>query len=652
MIKFVLRFFILFFFSSFLFLSCSQDDDFPENDFDNVGKITDNEISEKDNFILEEAEIENDANDEIESDEDVCQTIKNECDLQTFQNRCTAFNKILFCKQTNCGTRIIEQECSEGFGCIKGKCEQNRCSDECNPGDHTNTKNCVYWDVSTGKEISFNSKKSTKDRAEEHLKWMWDKNILANAVVDTGFKTTDLKVPAVYNEMGDSAIWTGTYLASEAYRFMETGSVDALKRIQILAKTLHLFLNVTGTKGVLCRYVMKSSEHQKATYAAPDLTCGREGIKCNVPFEGTNYDYSGDPSRDQYMGVVLGLGLAFDAIKNIDKKTTEIIRNDFLSIMKLVYNKQKIKVALIYDNIPLKTKEIEVRFVIPVPAEMVNGVAKMTYCSKETDKCHTSMQGMQEFMPDLSIMLKELTGYNLKKLPRVGSAVMLSAMFNIGMNMCRFSDKGFEKMCKELPDFYYKNTDEWGNIHDWINIMTYWGANKNPCGDHYYGNNITMEPMLNLLRLEQNKAIKDEIVNKILVGKAWKMFKTHKNTFFSYIYLSGINGNDKEALEEANFQLKGFPVAPKIDRTVDLRNSSKYPTHEDGCTNQVSHSNAVDVSDRVMDGFIWQRNPWQYYHPGNPKKVFPTADYEIVYWMGLHLNYIKDDAPNHCFKWK
>src|SRR3954449_9230533 len=49
-----------------------------------------------------------------------------------------------------------------------------------------------------------------------------------------------------YTRCGDSAIWTGHYLAAEAYRYKVTGSAAALANVNKAIQGIKLLVDVTG----------------------------------------------------------------------------------------------------------------------------------------------------------------------------------------------------------------------------------------------------------------------------------------------------------------------------------------------------------------------------------------------------------------------
>src|SRR5262249_54512727 len=66
-------------------------------------------------------------------------------------------------------------------------------------------------------------------------------------IVDPVFAARDSEEIVSYTHCGDSAIWTGHYLAAEAFRYRVTRSGDALNNVKAALSGLAAMLNVTGT---------------------------------------------------------------------------------------------------------------------------------------------------------------------------------------------------------------------------------------------------------------------------------------------------------------------------------------------------------------------------------------------------------------------
>ncbi|HET8824552.1 MAG TPA: hypothetical protein VFM77_05435, partial [Terriglobales bacterium] len=109
-----------------------------------------------------------------------------------------------------------------------------------------------------------------------------------------------------YTRCGDSAIWTGHYLAAEAFRYAVTRSPEALANATRAFAGIQSLVDVTGNN-VLARCLV------------PDDSPYAEGIQNEEAHNGIYHSgpgnfWVGNTSRDQYSGVMFGLGVAYDLI--------------------------------------------------------------------------------------------------------------------------------------------------------------------------------------------------------------------------------------------------------------------------------------------------------------------------------------------------
>ena len=112
---------------------------------------------------------------------------------------------------------------------------------------------------------------------------------------------------------GDAAIWTGHYLAAEAFRYAATGGDgDALLGVTTALEGIGTLADVTGSRrpGLLARFYMpKGWQYEQGV---------RNHEKASALYEGTlagqTYIWMGNTSRDQYSGVFFGLGVAYDLV--------------------------------------------------------------------------------------------------------------------------------------------------------------------------------------------------------------------------------------------------------------------------------------------------------------------------------------------------
>ena len=108
-----------------------------------------------------------------------------------------------------------------------------------------------------------------------------------------------------YTRCGDSALWTGTYLAAEAFRYKVTQSADALNNVKTALAGLKALTDVTGDNR-LARCMMRADSPFTAGIVREEST---HTITQNAP-----WIWVGDTSRDQVVGAFFGLAAAYDLV--------------------------------------------------------------------------------------------------------------------------------------------------------------------------------------------------------------------------------------------------------------------------------------------------------------------------------------------------
>ncbi|MCB9476889.1 MAG: hypothetical protein H6684_12625 [Deltaproteobacteria bacterium] len=132
-----------------------------------------------------------------------------------------------------------------------------------------------------------------------------------------------------YEGHGDSCIWTGTYINSQALRYHVTGDPQARANIIRSAASLSRHLHVTGRPGFIARYVGKQSNPGHASKLAgcdADENCHKID---SGEFAGDFW--VGNTSRDQYTGWFLGMSTAYDLIDDWPTRTQ--IQNDVTEVL-------------------------------------------------------------------------------------------------------------------------------------------------------------------------------------------------------------------------------------------------------------------------------------------------------------------------------
>jgi hypothetical protein len=133
------------------------------------------------------------------------------------------------------------------------------------------------------------------------------------SILDPVYAAPANNVITGYTHCGDSALWTGAYLAAEAFRYSVTRSPDALTSVKAALSGLQALSAVTGDNRLArCMFFWNSPyavgmENEEA----------HNGINQNLP-----WIWIGNTSRDQIVGAFFGLGVAYDLVDDPWVKST------------------------------------------------------------------------------------------------------------------------------------------------------------------------------------------------------------------------------------------------------------------------------------------------------------------------------------------
>jgi len=123
--------------------------------------------------------------------------------------------------------------------------------------------------------------------------------LTVDALLDASLTTV-----AEYTNEGDAALWTGTYVAAQAFRHATTGEAEALANARRGLDALRALTEITGVRGLFGRNFFRATTQP---YPGPGEIHDGTG-----PFAG--YRWRGNVSRDQYTGLIFGYAVAWDRI--------------------------------------------------------------------------------------------------------------------------------------------------------------------------------------------------------------------------------------------------------------------------------------------------------------------------------------------------
>lgn len=130
-------------------------------------------------------------------------------------------------------------------------------------------------------------------------------------ILDPVLSLPDLSTVTDYSRCGDSALWTGHYLAAEAYRYAVTGDAAALTNVNNAIQGIKMLLDVTGNDA-LARCALPASSPYVGSITSQESSNGiYQGTAWGAP-----YIWVGNTSRDEYIGVFFGIEVTYELIKD------------------------------------------------------------------------------------------------------------------------------------------------------------------------------------------------------------------------------------------------------------------------------------------------------------------------------------------------
>ncbi len=112
-----------------------------------------------------------------------------------------------------------------------------------------------------------------------------------------------------YTRCGDSALFTGLYMAAEAFRARARLDPEALAHVRTALAGLNLLVDITG-QDLLARCVVPVD----SPYATGIINEESHNGIYRATLNGRAWYFAGNTSRDQYAGVFFGLGATYDLI--------------------------------------------------------------------------------------------------------------------------------------------------------------------------------------------------------------------------------------------------------------------------------------------------------------------------------------------------
>jgi len=139
------------------------------------------------------------------------------------------------------------------------------------------------------------------------------KHLPFGTIVDPVYASAASNAIVGYTRCGDSALWTGHYLAAESFRYNVTSDPGALANIRAALVGLKSLVDVTGTD-LLARCLVPMNSPFAAGITSEESPNG-------IHTSGQNF-WIGNTSRDEYSGVFFGLSVAYDFVNQSDLRAS------------------------------------------------------------------------------------------------------------------------------------------------------------------------------------------------------------------------------------------------------------------------------------------------------------------------------------------
>ncbi len=129
--------------------------------------------------------------------------------------------------------------------------------------------------------------------------------------------------PTGYRHIEDSAIWTGHFLAGEAYRYAVTGEPQAVDNARAALAGLEALVHLAGEPGLLSRVLIPTDSPHAEALRRESAGKGHTGRLFTGVWQGVEYLSLGHITRDQYAGAFLGTGLAATLMADVPEVHTK-----------------------------------------------------------------------------------------------------------------------------------------------------------------------------------------------------------------------------------------------------------------------------------------------------------------------------------------
>ena len=430
----------------------------------------------------------------------------------------------------------------------------------------------------------------------------------------------------------NDGLWTGLYIASQAFRYAATGSEDALDVLRVMMDGMEIGMRITGVEGLFTREY---------------ITPGVDGMSC--PSDPLQYVPSEDKKDNQWVKVDSdGTILIYDADATEWVRTDHTVPERFAdycwldNVSQDEYAGHMLALAAVYQLVD----DEDVRGMAAQLAEevaehlMVNDMAFVDWDGRVTEHGRFWLLALTDFPGFNAVM-----GLNFVKVGAVASG--REDLIDYYDN-CLLQKNG----PNDCIDRYLTPPM---NYADWLWLIGMY-IGRDGCKSNW--NNLAMgfSNVFPLIWYEYEADLRgqlqDLLENSIFHNNdnEREMSKQH-NSAWAIMYASmkaqgpDSTGQDLAAVEDAICSLRQFP-ASQARPTLEV-GEEEFPT-DPTCESRFEGTfltyDPVPVNLRCPSNFTWWKNPYRHQScTADPRYISQPSDYLLAYWMGRYFGYIGED---------
>jgi len=402
--------------------------------------------------------------------------------------------------------------------------------------------------------------------------------------------------PSLYETGGDSAIFTGFYLAGAVYRFLTTGRADDLDAVLQAARGLHILTHISGTPGVIARCAFPAA--QAALWRYPEKW--QERIDGGYVYQSpADIPDIGNPpacypvmiyytraTRDQLTGILYGTGVA---LAGLDPQGYSA---------EVAGAVQRVKDIL---------------------QEVVRDVWGRLEATGFVIMDHEGRTGTSAML--VSGLLK----------------VQLLAVYRAALEQREGADSAAYRRIDRLYTCAFAGAF---CLNDGDASALF---NRSSLSEGYYAYNLRFARSFTVHLLEQDSRRRDSVAD-YMEKHVWRYVQSHSNTHFIFLYVAA--SGDASRLDNATRGLRELSLRPLRNWSSPLHGRDCYPPRLVLLYGDVSGF-VVPVHLRKPTGyFIWQKDPFETGDGEVNTEGLTEAiglDFILPYWMGRYYGFI--DAP-------